>query len=145
MMHADDNDSAKDDDYKDLPTRAELELSLSIEDNETNMLKNPPPSPVHPSASLSNNSCSLSDLFPNNDARWLPTHTSTSPFDASDSTSKDSCTMNPTSPSYSPTSPSYSPFSPSCCPRSPPTYSSARPPSPSYSPLAHSDISSSPK
>lgn len=117
----------RDEDEKDLPTRAELELSLSIEDQETNVLKNPPPSPVYPTTSLSNNACSLSeDFFPND---YSPPRRSSSPFRNSDSASKDSTsiTMNsnstnyysPISPDYIPTYPEYSPASARRIPKSP--------------------------
>ncbi|XP_065207444.1 phosphorylated adapter RNA export protein-like [Planococcus citri] len=123
-MPIDENESSRDDDYKSLPTRAELELSLCTEDNETNVLKNPPPSPVYPSLSQSGNPCPLSDLFPNNAATWSHsdsfnsdsnpgTYGTWSPKHSFDS---DSASKNPSappvSPSYSPHSPTYSPTAP---------------------------------
>ncbi|XKL64802.1 hypothetical protein PGB90_004888 [Kerria lacca] len=50
-------------DAKSLPLRYELELSVSNDENDTNVLKNPPPSPVYLSAS-SMNPFSLSDSYP---------------------------------------------------------------------------------
>lgn len=168
-MSVDESESGKEDDDKDLPTRAELELSLCIEDTERNILKNPPPSPVYPSPSQSANSCPLSDLLTNSSAAWSqpdafnsdsnpgtwsPKHS----FD-SDSASKNpsappgsptcfptSLSYSPTSPSYSPTSPSFSPFSPSDTAPSDtgfPTSISYSPTSPSYSPFSVGDTAPS--
>lgn len=88
------------DESEPLPTRAELELALGMEENETNILKNPPPSPVHPTASLSTSPCSLPFVFPGA---------------SSDSTGSTSPTNNHNTDNseYFPTSPTHSPPPPS--------------------------------